>query len=157
MKNQYKILAEKYVSTIVEEHGDGVKKIEDILERMINARDFNTFATIAKELPDTSNMINGEHVPEILLKLIRKKLATSNPRENPHLDFYDALQHLTKIAQIKFVRKGGSIGYADVSGWAKRAIEENLLDAKIKFNKWLEYAKVKDELHKDNPGVNIDI
>lgn len=158
MKNQYKVLAEKYVSTIVEDYGEGYKKIEDILERMINARDFNTFATIAKELPDAGNHINGEHVPLIIQKILAKKLATSNPRENPHLDFYDALQHLMKIAQIDFIRKGGSnTGYIDISGWAKIAIEENLTNAKIKFNKWLKYIKIKDELYKDNPGVNIDI
>ena len=157
MKNQYKVLAEKYVSTIVEGYGEVFKKIEDTLERMINARDFDTFATIAKELPDTGNMINGEHVPLIVKKIIAKKLATSDPRENSHIYFYDALQHLMKISQINFVRKGGSTGYIDIPGWAKKAIEENLMNAKAKFNKWLKYVKTKDELYKDNPGVNIDI
>ena len=162
MKNQYKVLAEKYSFIATESYGDTETKIEEILQKMNSARDFQSFLDLFKELPYQNNTINGEPVSIIIKRIINDKIGKLRPylsayeiryyeNATPQEYFFASVKELMKLSYLE-TRYGKTN-----ASWQSAATKEVLNYAKKFFNKWLSFKLVQDELYKNNPGVNIDI
>lgn len=168
MRDQYKILAEKY-RTIVKKDIPGNKyKIFEIVKRMTQTEDFNEFVELYKEIRalypvDKPWALETEAILDTIKSAIARFIGLVpeftppfGEKWPPQLFFSKAIVSLLRYTFSDDLLKTKKHPPAQLIA----AIESSLDESKINFNKWLDFKRKRDAhdvLYKNNPGVNIDI